>query len=103
MIHDLLWSEKPVLLKINRRQFKCHKCKKVFSENLDFVEKSKGYTKRLATDILEQVLNSNIHSVAKRNDLALALFLWRLMNQVFHKKNLRTVFTEKIENDFSIN
>ncbi|KHG40429.1 transposase, partial [Aphanizomenon flos-aquae 2012/KM1/D3] len=25
MIHDLSWSEKPVLLKINRRQFKCHK------------------------------------------------------------------------------
>jgi transposase len=70
MIHDLPWSEKPVLLKINRRQFKCHKCKKVFSEKLDFVEKSKGYTKRLATNIVEQVLNSNIHSVAKRNDLS---------------------------------
>lgn len=70
MIHDLPWSEKPVLLKINRRQFKCHKCKKVYSEKLDFVEKSKGYTKRLANNIVEQVLNSNIHSVAKRNDLS---------------------------------
>ena len=70
MIHDLSWSEKPVLLKINRRQFKCHKCQKVFSENLNFVDKSKGYTKRLARDIVEQVLNSNIHSVAKRNDLS---------------------------------
>lgn len=38
MIHDLSWSEKPVLLKINRRQFKCNKCKKVFSENLNFVK-----------------------------------------------------------------
>jgi len=70
MIHDLSWSEKPVLLKINRRQFKCHKCKKVFSENLNFVDKSKGYTKRLAIDIVKQVLDSNIHSVAKRNDLS---------------------------------
>ncbi|MCC5604396.1 ISL3 family transposase [Nostoc favosum] len=70
MIHDLPWSQKPVLLKINRRQFKCHKCKKVFSENLDFVDKSKGYTKRLAIDIVQQVLNSNIHSVAKRNGLS---------------------------------
>ncbi len=70
MIHDLPWSKKPVLLKINRRQFKCHKCKKVFSENLDFVDKSKGYTKRLATDIVQQVLNSNIRSVAERNDLS---------------------------------
>lgn len=70
MIHDLPWSKKPVLLKINRRQFKCHKCKKVFSEKLDFVDKSKGYTKRLATDIVQQVLNSNIHSVAERNGLS---------------------------------
>jgi transposase len=70
MIHDLPWSEKPVLLKINRRQFKCHKCKKVFSEKLEFVDKNKGYTKRLADNIVEQVLNSNIHSVAKRNDLS---------------------------------
>lgn len=70
MIHDLPWSEKSVLLKINRRQFKCNKCKKVFSEKLNFVDKSKGYTKRLARDIVEQVLNSNIHSVAERNDLS---------------------------------
>ncbi|MBF1987984.1 ISL3 family transposase [Fischerella thermalis] len=70
MIHDLPWNEKSVLLKINRRQFKCHKCKKVFSEKLDFVDKSKGYTKRLATDIVQQVLNSNIRSVAERNGLS---------------------------------
>jgi transposase len=70
MIHDLSWSEKRVLLKINRRQFKCNKCKKVFSEKLNFVEKSKGYTKRLAMDIVQQVLNSNIHSVGKINDLS---------------------------------
>jgi transposase len=70
MIHDLSWSEKPVLLKINRRQFKCNKCKKVFSEQLNFVDKSKGYTKRLAMNIVEQVLDSNIHSVAERNDLS---------------------------------
>ena len=70
MIHDLSWSEKPVLLKINRRQFKCNNCKKIFSEKLNFVNKSKAYTKRLAADIVQQVLNSNIHSVAKRNDLS---------------------------------
>jgi transposase len=70
MIHDLSWSERTVLLKINRRQFKCHKCKKVFSEKLNFVDSSKGYTKRLAAQIIQQVLNSNIHSVAERNDLS---------------------------------
>ena len=69
-IHDLPWSEKTVLLKINRRQFKCNKCKKVFSEKLDFVGKNKAYTKRLAVDIVQQILDSNIHSVAGRNDLS---------------------------------
>ena len=93
MIHDLPWSEKPVFLKINRRQFKCHKCKKVFSEKLDFVDKSKGYTKRLATNIVEQVLNSNIHSVAKRNDLSdeeVESMLKRQLAQI-QKINLRGV------------
>ncbi|BAZ37775.1 transposase [Calothrix sp. NIES-4101] len=70
MIHDLPWNKKPVLLRMNRRQFKCHKCKKVFSEQLDFIDKSTCYTKRLALDIVEQVLNSNVHSVAKRNGLS---------------------------------
>ena len=93
MIHDLPWSEKPVFLKINRRQFKCHKCKKVFSEKLDFVDKSKVYTKRLATNIVEQVLNSNIHSVAKRNDLSdeeVESMLKRQVAQI-QKINLRGV------------
>jgi len=70
MIHDLPWGEKTVLLKINRRQFKCNKCKKVFSERLDFVERNKGYTKRLAVDIVQQVLDSNIKESAERNDLS---------------------------------
>lgn len=70
MIQDLPWSTKTVLLKINRRQFKCQNCQKVFSEHLNFVDKNRGYTKRLALDIVEQVLNSNIHSVAERNDLS---------------------------------
>lgn len=70
MIQDLPWSTKTMLLKINRRQFKCNNCQKVFSESLNFVEHHRGYTKRLAYDIVQQVLNSNIHSVAVRNDLS---------------------------------
>lgn len=34
------------------------------------MDKNRGYTKRLALNIVEQVLNSNIHSVAERNDLS---------------------------------
>jgi len=59
MIQDLPPSTNTGLLKINRRQFKCQNCQKVFSEHLKFVDKNRGYTKRLALDIVEQVFNSN--------------------------------------------
>nr|WP_148662673.1 transposase family protein [Scytonema hofmannii] len=38
IIQDLPWSTKPVLLRINHRQFKCNQCQKVFNEELDFVD-----------------------------------------------------------------
>ena len=63
---DLSWGEKPVFLEINRRQFKCKKCGKPFSEKLDFVMNRRTYTKRLATQTIQEVLKSDIHSVAKK-------------------------------------
>ena len=38
IIQDLPWSGKPVLLKINRRQFQCKNCRQPFSEDLSFVD-----------------------------------------------------------------
>ena len=96
MIHDLPWNKKPVLLKINRRQFKCHKCKKVFSEELGFVDKSKGYTKRLALDIVQQILNSNIHSVAQRNGLSDEEVESMLKNQVSQILNINLSQVKKL-------
>ena len=69
-VHDLPWNTKQVLLRINRRQFKCKSCRSPFSEELDFIDKQRGYTKRFAANIIRQVLDSNIHSVAVRNDLS---------------------------------
>jgi transposase len=69
-IKDLSWNNQPVVLRINRRQFRCKNCQKPFSEDLDFVDKQRGYTKRFAIEIVQQVLDSNIHSVAERNDLS---------------------------------
>ncbi|MEP0854116.1 ISL3 family transposase [Funiculus sociatus GB1-A4] len=51
---------------MNRRQFKCEKCRKPFSEDLDFIRKRRTYTKRLATQIIQEVLENDIHSVAKK-------------------------------------
>lgn len=66
IVKDLPWGEKPVFLEINRRQFKCEKCRKPFSEDLDFIRKRRNYTKRLATQIIQEVLENDIHSVAKK-------------------------------------
>lgn len=69
-IKDLPWSNQQVILRINRRQFRCKNCQKLFSEDLYFVDKQRGYTKRFAIEIVKQVLDSNIRSVAERNDLS---------------------------------
>ena len=66
VVKDLSWGEKPVFLEINRRQFKCKKCGKPFSEKLDFVNNRRTYTKRLANTIIKSVLSSDIQSVAKQ-------------------------------------
>lgn len=69
IVEDLPWGKNAVLLRINRRQFKCKECSQVFSEELEFVGKQRGYTKRLAKKIVEEVIESNVNSVARRNDL----------------------------------
>ncbi len=53
IIKDLPFGEKPVFLEINRRQFKCLKCKKPFREDLDFATKKRTYTKRLAVHTIK--------------------------------------------------
>jgi transposase len=66
VVKDLSWGEKPVFLEITRRQFKCKKCSKPFSEKLDFINNRRTYTKRLADTIIKLVLSSDINSVAKQ-------------------------------------
>ena len=68
---DLPWGKNEVLLRINRRQFRCKKCGQVFSEELEFIGQQRGYTKRkrLAKKIVSEVIESNVSSVARRNDL----------------------------------
>lgn len=43
---DLDMSQRQVLLKVNRRQFKCHSCSKPFSEELDFIGRRRKHTDR---------------------------------------------------------
>jgi transposase len=66
IIKDLPFGEKPVFLEINRRQFKCETCKKPFSEELDFARKKRTYTIRLAKKTIQEVLDSDIHTIASK-------------------------------------
>ncbi len=66
LIKDLPLSGQAVYLEINRRQFKCDSCRKPFSEELNFVKKKRTYTSRLAAEIVQQVLENDIKSVAER-------------------------------------
>jgi len=68
-VRDLPITNREVILKVNRRQFKCKDCKKPFSEILDIVELGKNFTQRYAQSIREQVISSKINNVARNNKL----------------------------------
>ncbi|WP_347566458.1 ISL3 family transposase [Scytonema sp. UIC 10036] len=63
-------GEKEVFLNINRRRFKCKKCRKTFNEELDFVGVRRKYTHRYASNIIKQLINSDVRNVAKNNGLS---------------------------------
>jgi transposase len=69
-IRDLPWGEQSVYLKINRRQMRCEKCQKKFTEDLKYVKKKRSYTERFKKKIVSEVLNSDIKNVAVRNGVS---------------------------------
>ena len=66
IIKDLPWGDREVFLEINKRQFKCEKCEKPFSEEIEFVRARRTYTRRLAVKTIEEVLRDDISSVAAK-------------------------------------
>ena len=69
LVRDLPIGNREVMLRVNRRRFKCKNCRKPFNESLAFLEKKKNFTKRYAQSIAEQVVPSDINNVAKNNKL----------------------------------
>jgi transposase len=65
LVRDLPMSNRQVILRVNRRRFKCKNCRKPFSEILDFVGQKKSFTHRYAETITEQVIHSDLNNVAK--------------------------------------
>jgi transposase len=89
LARDLSISGRMVLLKINRRQFKCQTCSKPFSETLDFIGNRRKQTDRFAESIVRQVLHSDIYNVAMINDLT-DEEVWSMVQYV-SKKNSRSI------------
>jgi transposase len=68
-IRDIPMSSYDVFLNVNRRQFRCVNCGKIFSEELNFVKKRRTYTMRLADKVVKEVLEGDILNTAKRNGM----------------------------------
>lgn len=66
-VRDIPISSWDVFLLVNRRQFRCKNCRKVFSEELSFVKKRRTYTRRLAEKVIKEVLETDVVNVGKRN------------------------------------
>jgi len=62
------------------------KLAKPFSEDLDFVDRRCKYTNRLALEIVKQVRNSSVHSVAQNNELT-DEEVWSMVKHISKKKS----------------
>ena len=69
-IRDLSFGEQEVYLKINRRRMRFPHCQNKFTEKLEFIRRKRVHTLRFVNQIIEEVLNSDIKNVAKRNNLS---------------------------------
>lgn len=100
-VRDLPISSREVILKVNRRQFKCKNCKKPFSENLDFLESRKRFTKRYAEMITQQVISSDVKNVAANNGLteeevwSMVMFITNKIKPI-NLKNLKKLGIDEI-------
>ena len=66
-VRDIPISSCDVFLLVNRRQFRCKNCQKIFSEELSFVKKRRTYTRRLAEKVVKEVLETDVVNAGERN------------------------------------
>ena len=84
LVRDLPMGDREVILRVNRRRFKCKNCRKPFNERLNFFGKKKIFTNRYAQSIAEQVIHSDIKNVAKNNKLT-EEEVWSMVKTVANK------------------
>lgn len=72
LIRDLPVFGKPVYLQVPRRQFHCLHCQRFHREVLEFISGRHAYTPRYAQVIYEQVKQSSLEEVSRREGLGIA-------------------------------
>ena len=86
LVRDLAISHYQTYLRVNRRQFKCSKCGKPFSEPLEFVGPRRTYTNRYAEWIVNQVKHSDTRNVALNESLSDDL-VWSMVEYMSEKNS----------------
>lgn len=66
VVRDLPLMEKSVYLQVNRRQMRCERCGKKFTEDLEAIPKKRTYTKRLRQQIGQEALEGTISKTAQK-------------------------------------
>jgi transposase len=69
-VRDLSICGEETYLQVNRRQWKCEECKKPFSEELEWVNSRRKYSKRLANKILEELKSSDLTRMSELNKIS---------------------------------
>ncbi|WP_245555438.1 ISL3 family transposase, partial [Baaleninema simplex] len=84
-VRDLPISGQLVYLQIPRRQFYCKNDQQYFTEELDFIETGRRFTRRYEEYIYERVIASSVEQVKREEDLS-----WHQVNgihqQVYERK-----------------
>jgi transposase len=70
LVRDLSICGQGVYLKVPRRQFDCLHCKKISTEQLDFLEKRRQYTIRYEEYIYERVKELTVEQVGQNEQLS---------------------------------
>lgn len=86
IVRDLPISGKACYLRFTRRRFFCPRCRKPFSENLQFVQEYRDYTNRYQAWIFQQVRENNITAVVRSECLTYdqieSIFLFEAKNRI---------------------
>lgn len=92
LVRDLSTFGKQVYLNLPRRQFYCRLCQRYVTEQLEFINWRRKYTKRYEEMIYYLVHNSSIEQVSKQEDLS-SEQVKNIVNHLRHQEKINMAFS----------